>query len=79
MLTRDQACMAVNLAMQIEMRAVDFDFILETLSEDPEATSELVEFWLQFNDMTRNALSVLIIEKGRRHLERCWQIQVKEK
>lgn len=72
MLTREQQCMAINLAMKIEMRDIDLAYVLATLKKWPHLTLELVTFWFQFDDMTRRALTTLVNAKCVEHLEKCW-------
>ena len=72
MLTHEQAKEAVNLAMKIETGCIDFDHLLDVLAKQPQMTEDLITFWMQFNTMTRSAIKVLVYEKCRRHLEKCF-------
>lgn len=74
MLTYEQQKEAVTLAMQIETGTADLDKILNDFQTYPNLANNLVHFWWFFNDMTRNAIAILVDYKSRKHLERCLKV-----
>lgn len=71
MLTIEQQHKAVNLAMQIEIGEADYDRILKEFERYPNLGTNIITFWYGFNDMTRNALNMLVTYKCKKHLEKC--------
>ena len=71
MLTKQQQEMAVNLAMQVECGTADYEQILESFKKYPNLSTNVLYFWYNFNDMTKNAIKRLHEYKCRKHLESC--------
>lgn len=70
-LTKEQQCTALNLAMQIDTGVADYDEILKKFETYPNLATNVITFWYGFNNMTRNAVKLLVYHKRRQHLERC--------
>jgi hypothetical protein len=75
MLTYNQQKEAINLAMQIECGTADFDYILDKMHNNQLYGINLLDFWMNFNRMTRNAIKELTYYKCRKHLEKCLEVQ----
>lgn len=71
MLTIEQQRTAVTLAMQVETGEADFEQILEKFKKYPNLATNIITFWFGFNEMTKNALQMLILYKSKKHLENC--------
>lgn len=74
MLTKEQQCQAINLAMQIETGTANYDEILKQFENYPNLALNLVTFWQDFDDMTRNAIKTLVNYKCVKHLNKCWEL-----
>jgi hypothetical protein len=73
MLSYEQQKEAVNMAMQIETGTADLDYILNRIASNHVYGVNLLEFWMNFNQMTRNAIKQLTYHKCRLHLEKCME------
>lgn len=72
--TAEQQKEAINLAMKIDTGTIDIDSVLDCLDKNPSLEMKLVQFWMNFNVMTKSALTRLAYEKARRHLKRCLEV-----
>ena len=68
---KDTIAKAINIAMAIETGTIDYDFVLQTIYENPSESELLILFWLTFNEMTINAVKELETYKTRIFLENC--------
>lgn len=70
-LTKNQKCLALNLAMQVECGLVEPRKVIKAFNSDPLIARSIIDFWKEFDSMTRNALSIVIDYVQREHLENC--------
>lgn len=80
-MTKEMKANAINLAMAIDTGTIDIDHVLEVLkTEDKEACSTIVLFWMRFNDMTRSAVDRLFDYAKRKeninYLEKCFNLNI---
>lgn len=73
-LTDEQKREAINLAMGVECGVIEAADVLDAFEANPDIGKKVLKFWFAFNDMTRSAIQVLLIERCKMHLERCWEI-----
>lgn len=80
LIDKETTARALNLAMAIELGAVDYSVVLKELRADKQGAIHILKFWMEFNDMTKNAVNILIsyalenIDKVD-FLEHCWRIK----
>lgn len=63
---------AVNLAMTIECGVYTPQQIISIVNDYPDVMVDFIDFWQEFNDMTRNAAQIVINEKCRNHITNCY-------
>lgn len=74
-LTEKQKACAVNLAMQVECGVVPIPYVLELFKAENEIANSICNFWLDFDDMTRRVLNMVIYVQCRQHLENCLRVE----
>lgn len=72
-ITEDEKRMAVDLAMKIDIGEVPISLVIETFDRCPMSAAVIMDFWLNFNDMTKSVAEQVGYEKCRKHLENCYE------
>lgn len=76
MLTDAQMKIYYELAIQINKGQHKPVKVFEAFEEFPDEASEIVNFWLQFNELTQSVVHYLAIEKCRLLYERCYRKEI---
>ena len=61
-LTIEEKAICLNLAMQIEVGSVNYLEVLKAIKQDPTQWVKILNFWAEFNEMTRNVVKLLSLE-----------------
>ena len=61
-LTIDDVCILLNLAMRIDTGLVPLNRVLNEISRNVECWVEVLEFFENFNDLTRDVFSRIHLE-----------------
>lgn len=77
LIDKETTAKALNLAMAIELGSMNPKEVIKALREDKQGGIEILKFWMGFNDMTKNAVNILIssaLEDINQvgYLEHCW-------
>lgn len=73
MITEEEKRMLVTLAMKIDLGIIPEWAVVEIFDNDIETANQIMDFWLSFNDMTKDVAERVGYEKCRKHLEKCYR------
>jgi len=73
MITEEEKRMLVTLAMRIDIGEMPAFIVVEVFDKNPVSAAEIINFWYEFNDMTRRVADYVGYEKCRKHLEKCYR------
>lgn len=73
MITEEEKRLLVNLAMKIDVGIVPVWAVVAKFDEDYKTACEIMKFWGEFNDMTRQVAERVGFEKCRQHLDNCYE------
>lgn len=76
MLTDEQKRAYILLAQQIYTKEHTPQRVFEAFQEYPDEASEIVNFWLQYNDFTQTIVHYLAVEKYRILYEKCYRKEI---
>jgi hypothetical protein len=76
MLTDEQKRAYITLAQQIYEGKHNPQMVFAAFQEYPDEASEIVNFWLQYNDFTQIVVHYLAIEKYRILCEKCYRKEI---
>ena len=75
MITEEEKRMLVTLAMRIDIGEMPAFIVVEVFDKNPISAAQIIDFWYEFNDMTRRVADYVGYEKCRKHLEKCYKIR----
>ena len=76
-LNKEEKAIAINLAMNIECGKVNPQRVLQAFEIDENVAQGIIKFWYDFNDMTRKALQIVVVQQCKQHLEKCFNVNCK--
>lgn len=73
MITEEKKRLLVILAMRIDIGEMPASIVIEVFDKNPISAAEIIDFWYEFNDMTRRVADYVGYEKCRMYLEKCYR------
>ena len=58
-LSIEEKAICLNLAMQIGLGNVNYKEVLKAIKQEPVEWTKILNFWAEFNNMTRHAVTLL--------------------
>lgn len=76
MLTDEQKRAYITLAQQIYTKEHTPERVFAAFQEYPDEASEIINFWMTYNDFTQTVVHYLAIEKYRILYEKCYRKEI---